>query len=324
MGSDIDHLHHVGHVVEDMQQGLDLFAQLGFTTTPPSYPALPPEGGGEPRAFGVGNSHATFEGSFVEVMAKVHEDRPVPAGAHLAPLEVPEALLPIVSEMIGKSVGLADWCLSRFEGLHILLFDAPDAERVAARFTDAGLDHGGVTTVQRKVDGPDGPELATVRFIEIAPHDGGPSRVPEGRLGVAEPPVLERLTAGDDLAHPNGAYDLIESVLCTADDEHGDVVARYATYLDRAPRTEGPATVFDLDGARCTIVPASRLGDLLPGETPRALPGFVAYAVAVRDATATRSVLEANGLPVAVTAAGDPFVPSAAALGANVIFRQLG
>ena len=58
----------------------------------------------------------------------------------------------------------------------------------------------------------------------------------------------------------------------------------------------------------------------LRSSTWRALP--VAFAVAVRELTATRKLLEGNGVPLAVTPAGDLFVPATAAAGAAVIFRQ--
>jgi hypothetical protein len=320
----IDGLHHVGHVVADMQAGLDLFARLGFLTTPPSYPALPRTDGGEPRPFGVGNSHAPFATNFVELLSRVHDDRPVPAGAHLAPLEVPPTALPLVTEMITKSVDMVEWCLTRFEGVHILAFETSDIVALAARLTETCVDHGGVVTVQHTVDGPTGPTTAFVRFLEVAPHEGGPSRVPEGRLAVAEPLGLERPAPETYISHPNGATALEEAILCVADDDLLGVLSRYALLLGRDPRSDGDddAMVFDLDGARLSIVTPAQLDALLPGERPRALPGFVAYAVAVYATDDTREFLEASGLPVRIARGGDLFVPSKAALGANVIFRE--
>jgi hypothetical protein len=321
--ADIDRLHHVGHIVHDMQAGLDLFTQLGFLTTPLSFPALPGPEGGSPKPFGVGNCHASFAHNFIELACRVSDDKPVPAGAHLAPLEVPAEFLPRLSEMVARSVDMIDWCLSRFEGLHFLVFDAPDADAVAERLTSQDIEHSGVTTTQRKIDSDDGPKVAVIRFLEIQPHEGGPSRVPEGRLAVAEPPTLETLTAQDYMDHPNGAFDLIESVLCVANNDLADLEHRYEKYLARAPQPDGETTIFQLEGAQVRLVRDSDLETLLPGERARAVPGFVAYAVAVHDAVATRQLLEANGLPVSTTGAGDLFVPSDAAMGANVIFRQV-
>jgi catechol 2,3-dioxygenase-like lactoylglutathione lyase family enzyme len=58
MDHDISGLHHVGHLVHDMEAALDRYRRLGFTLPGPAYPVL-----GEP--FGTGNTHAYFPGDFV-------------------------------------------------------------------------------------------------------------------------------------------------------------------------------------------------------------------------------------------------------------------
>ncbi|WNG34401.1 hypothetical protein F0U61_12730 [Archangium violaceum] len=156
-----------------------------------------------------------------------------------------------------------------------------------------------------------------IRLLEM---DG--EAAPEGRLAMAENPPLEVLRAQRHLEHPNGALELVEAVLCVADTEVEDFERRYARYLARPARSDGPARVFELDEARVTIIPNSGLATALPGEQAPALPAFVAYAVAVRDLEATRALLHENGFPVMSTAGGDIFVPATAALGAAVIFRE--
>ncbi|WCQ93593.1 hypothetical protein NQZ70_06345 [Sorangium sp. Soce836] len=42
----------------------------------------------------------------------------------------------------------------------------------------------------------------------------------------------------------------------------------------------------------------------------------------MRDASAARMLLEANGFPLRASASGDLFVPAAAARGAAILFRQ--
>ncbi|MGW4799891.1 VOC family protein, partial [Nonomuraea sp. NPDC004297] len=76
--------------------------------------------------------------------------------------------------------------------------------------------------------------------------------------------------------------------------------------------------------ADVTVVAASRLAGLLPGERPAALPAFVAYAVSVRDLAATERLLSGNGVPVTRTGPGELFVPASAALGTAIVFRQDG
>ncbi|WP_206641731.1 hypothetical protein [Nonomuraea polychroma] len=71
-------------------------------------------------------------------------------------------------------------------------------------------------------------------------------------------------------------------------------------------------------------VGASGLVGLLPGEGMAALPGFAAYAVAVRDVAATERFLREAGVPVRESSAGEVFVPAPEALGVAIIFRQAG
>ncbi|PGD42157.1 hypothetical protein COM36_33200, partial [Bacillus toyonensis] len=122
--------------------------------------------------------------------------------------------------------------------------------------------------------------------------------------------------------HPNGATDLVESILCVDDSELDEFTRRYGRYLDCEVRTNGVTHIFNLEGARITIVPKSRLSELLPGEIAPPVPGFAGYAVAVSDISHTRSYLEENGLPIAETNSGDIFVPADSALGTAIVFRK--
>lgn len=40
IGTEIDKIHHVGHVVQDMEAALELYRKLGFVCTPPRYPMM--------------------------------------------------------------------------------------------------------------------------------------------------------------------------------------------------------------------------------------------------------------------------------------------
>jgi hypothetical protein len=159
----------------------------------------------------------------------------------------------------------------------------------------------------------------SIGFAEI---DNEPGLSPEGRLALAEdgPVNTTPLTARD---HPNGAIELVESLLCVPDDDLYHYERRYSRYLQRPARTDGSLRIFDLDTSSVVIVPDSTLGSVLPGEVPSDLPAFVAYALAVRDLSATRDVLERSKFPVRTSPLGGIFVPASAALGAAIIFHGL-
>ena len=127
-------------------------------------------------------------------------------------------------------------------------------------------------------------------------------------------------TAGGE--HPNGAVELVESVLCVPDADRDDYECRYARYLQRRALSDGQLRVFDLGRSSVVIVAYSALGAVLPGEVPAALPAFVGYGIAVQNLAATRELLEQADFPVPGSPLGGWYVPAEAALGAAVIFRS--
>ncbi|MGP3915685.1 VOC family protein [Nonomuraea sp. 10N515B] len=312
MGHDIRGLHHVGHVVHDMGQALERYRRMGFALPGPAYPVV----GEPPEPVGVGNTHAYLTGGFLELVTVAGAGR-VPGDARLIPLRAPAERLPALKEAVRGTAANLEACLRRFEGVHILMFDALGIDGAAARLTAGGVGHGGVQAAQRPVETADGVRMEPVRWLEI---DGSePGLVPEGRVGLAE-----NASAHEAADHPNGAVELVECVLCVADDELDEAERRYERYVGRTASRDGLVRTFALggDGAHITLVGASRLDALLPGEGAVALPGFAAYAVAVRDVAATGRFLGEAGMTVGETAAGEIFVPAREALGTAIVFRQ--
>jgi catechol 2,3-dioxygenase-like lactoylglutathione lyase family enzyme len=308
--SEIGSIHHVGHVVHDIARARAWYQKLGFLCPAPAYPTLS-RGAGEPaRPFGAANMHVSFARNFIEIMAIVSEESHLPGDARPISLQVPSAALARVVTSIEQTIAKVSASLARFEGLHILVWQTDDADASARRLTQAGVGHSGVNRVQQPH------QLVPMGIVEIDGED-----VPEGRLAVAESPVVEEATRSS-FQHPNGALALVESILCTPDAELAAYVERYQRYLGLPARQDGEARVFDLREASVRLVPASALSASLPGESAPVLPAFVACTVAVRDLDATRAFLENNGLPVHHAPAGDIFVPANTSLGAAIIFRQ--
>ncbi len=311
MENEIGYIHHVGHVVHDIEQARELYRRLGFLCSTLAYPTLSRSTGGPAKPFGAANMHVTFARNFVEIMAVVTQESHLPADATPIPLQVPPAALPQVVENIERTIGKLSVSLARFEGLHILVFQTSAAEATAQRYIQAGVGHSGVNRVQQPG------QRVPMGVIEIDREV-----VPEGRLAVAESPFFDA-AAQPAPEHPNGAVGLVEAILCTPDTEMKAYVERYQRYLGHPGRIDGAACVFDLQASAVRLIPASVLGALLPGEIPPDLPAFVAYAVTVHDLRATHTLLENNRLPVHEMPAGGVFVPARAALGAAVIFRQI-
>jgi hypothetical protein len=296
------HLHHVGHVVRDIGAAITLYRRMGFVLPAAAFPAL----GEPPRAVGAGNTHVTFVRNFVELVAIADEP---PEGSTLVPLDAPPAALERLTAGIVATTARLSAALARFEGLHILVIQTPDVDAAATRLTDEGVRHDGVQRLRRPAAHGGAP--VPIGFLELDPD------APEGRLALAE-----ELADGEPPAHPNGAVDLVESVLCVPDAELADHVRRYERYLARPADGEGPVRTFELGGDRLTLVTASGLDGVLPGERPPTLPAFAGYVVTVRRLDAVRCLLVDAGFPLRETPTGEAFVSAAAALGAAVVFRQ--
>jgi organic hydroperoxide reductase OsmC/OhrA/catechol 2,3-dioxygenase-like lactoylglutathione lyase family enzyme len=318
----VRHLHHIGHVVRDIYAAITLYRRMGFVVPLPSFPTLAPRSGERPRAFGVGNTHVTFRDNFVELVS-VADDRhggPVGAEATLVPLQAPPEILDRLREKIVQTADRLSTALARFEGLHILVLGTTDVEATLARLTAAGVIAGGVNRVTRPVGTGSDAKQVSIGFVEI---DSQPGLSPEGRLALAEdgPADSSAPTAGEE--HPNGAVELVESVLCVPDTDLDDYECRYARYLQRPALSDGQLRIFDLGRSTVVIVAYSALGAVLPGEVPAALPAFVGYGIAVQNLAATRELLERADFPVRESPLGGWYVPAEAALGAAVIFTPL-
>jgi catechol 2,3-dioxygenase-like lactoylglutathione lyase family enzyme len=303
MPHDIDGLHHVGLLVEDLDEGTELYRRLGFQMTPPSHHSVAPKEGEPPRRLGTANTIATFPRNYVEVLAQVDKSMQNP---------------------------ILDPWYARFAGLHILAFNSPDADAVAARLDGEGINHGGVSTLQREVDTADGPRMMRVRNVFFGGEDSSrpvvawsASQLPEGGVQTVQNLTVEYLLQERYMEHPNGAIGVVDYILCVADDELPDFERRYGKYLARTAQDDGPARVFDVDGFRVTLVRNADLDAILPGERAPDLPAFVAYGVAVRDLGAARTLLKGNGFQL-VEAGSRVFVPAAEALGGAVMFSQAG
>ncbi|TDC07236.1 VOC family protein [Nonomuraea longispora] len=320
MGDDINGLHHVGHLVHDMGLAMERYRQLGFTVPAPAYPVLPSVAGGPAEPFGVANTHVYFPGNFVELVAVMDDPGRMPAEARPIPLQVPDDKLPGLRAAIRATAANITSFLQRFQGVHIMIADTPDIDGVAARLKADGVGHGGVHDIQRPVETSAGVRMEPARYLEISDPDLSSGRVPEGRIGFAENAPIAASQDERHPDHPNGATGLVECVLCVDDAALPEWERRYDTYF--GPAQGGDLTRFDR--ANVSVVAASALDDLLPGERPAALPAFVAYAVSVRDLAAAERLLLDNDVPITRTGPQEMFVPGDAALGVAIIFRQDG
>ena len=316
----VSHLHHVGHVVRDIDAAIGLNRRMGFVVPPPSFPALASRPGESLRAFGAGNTHVTFRHSFVELVTVVddHEGDVVGADATLVPLQAPAETLDRLIAGIKTDHDSHVRCVGAIRG------SAHPAFRARRTLTPRGAPRSRGSRARPYQPHP----AAGIR----SGHQAGLDRLrrdrqrthlsPEGRLALVEDWPEDSPLLMKDQRHPNGAVEIIESVLCVPDADLDDYERRYARYLQRPARRSGPLRAFELDDSSVVIVPQSGLDAHLPGEVPSDLPAFVGYGVAVANLSVTRDLLERAELPVRPVPSGGCFVLATAALGAAVIFRS--
>lgn len=312
-------LHHAGLVVRDLDLAMATFRRLGFTVPEGAFPGLPTGPDGAHQAVGAGNTHLRFDDNFVELAAVVGPGGQIGANATMVPMDVPVDRLPVLREVIDRTAARIATALERFEGLHILAFEAPDLDAAADRLATVGVQHPGVSRLRQPVDTPEGTETVPVAYLEI---DEEPGLAPEGRIVLAEPMGVDALRWQGNPGHPNGARRLISAVLCVPDAEVETFVRRYEAYTGRSAQREGHRHVLDLEKARLIIVGADDLAEVLPRAHAVALPAFVAYTLLVDDLAATASLLEQEGVPVHRTADGEVAVTPDQAYGVLSIFRE--
>jgi hypothetical protein len=162
--------------------------------------------------------------------------------------------------------------------------------------------------------------MVPARYLEVNSDDPGapPGRLPEGRLGIAENTAVDEQHQPE---HANSAIDLTGCTLCVSDGALPEVVRRYEAYLGRTADRDGPTATFSLDDATVTLIAASALPDLLPGEHPPALPAFIGYTIAVHDIAQTEQHLRAATVPHTKPRPGEIFVPASEAFGTAITFR---
>jgi catechol 2,3-dioxygenase-like lactoylglutathione lyase family enzyme len=313
-------LHHVGHLVRDIEEAAALYRRLGFVVPVPEFPVLPAISGQRAPVLSAGNAHIQFGANFVELATVVPglANRP-PAGAEMVMLRVPDVAVPRIRQQLESAATRLANALKRFEGVHILVLEAADVDAATQMLSASGVVCGSVSRIRRPVRRAGGTEEPSIGFAEIETDQ----RSPEGRLAIAEP-----LPDVEVAPHPNGAVELVEVLLCVPSDQLPKHIERYQRYLQQPGRADDHSHLFQLPRHQVRMIGDRDVPALLPGEQPKrahrgeyieAAPAFLGSSVAVRDLTATRQLLEPH-FPIQQSAWGAAFVPSSAALGATIGF----
>jgi catechol 2,3-dioxygenase-like lactoylglutathione lyase family enzyme len=167
-GSIVGGLHHVGHLVGDIEEAAAHYRRLGFVVPAPAFPLLPASSGQPAPVLSVGNAHIQFAANFVELATVVPDiaDKP-PAGAEMVLLRVPDAAVPRIRQELGSAATRLANALSRFEGVHILVFEAADVDAATQMLSASGVVCGAVNRIRRPVGRARGTEEVSIGYAEI-------------------------------------------------------------------------------------------------------------------------------------------------------------
>jgi catechol 2,3-dioxygenase-like lactoylglutathione lyase family enzyme len=287
---DIDRIDHSVLYTTDMDATASTYEALGFTLSPLSMHMGSDRPGGERKPMGAGNRCALFGRTYLELLGLFGDGSVDPW--NIRPL------------------------IAQYEGLHGCSFGCGDAETVEKRLREAGLSSSGVLPLQRDVETPDG--VATARFQAIHLDR---ALTPEGLIHIAHHLTPELIHQPRYLEHANGATHLHSVLLVVDDAELEATVARYARTLNTEPVAEGPLHALPLPVGRMEMVAASVFGEVLPGEHVPALPYMAGQAIAVKDVSAARALVEGNGFTVRELPVGF-FVGADQARGAAIVFLE--
>ena len=76
MDNEIGYLHHVGHVVRDIEKARELYRKLGFLCPAPAYPTMSRNAGEPAKPFGAANMHMTQSKVLEQISALMPKSDP--------------------------------------------------------------------------------------------------------------------------------------------------------------------------------------------------------------------------------------------------------
>jgi hypothetical protein len=250
MSGNINTFHHLGIVARDLAATVTQCERLGFMFTPLSFPEFPLSPGGPPEQVGVANRRAIFRNGYLEMLGVSDADRWASISkSQRGPFDI-------------------DRPLERYEGLYVMHFGTENLDGVRENLVAQGLNPSASQPFQRTVETPEGSAMMRARRLSFAPEAS-----PEALFQIVQHETPQQRY----MAHPNGARELTEAILCVEDPK--EVAGGYARYAGHPVTRRGDLLVLDLGEARLVVLDRETLEAVLPGEEPPTLPYLAGLAV---------------------------------------------
>ena len=254
-------LDHVAHFVRDGAAAARGLAQAGFAPTPVSVQSNPGANGVQIPT-GTSNVTAMMSRGYIEVLFKSSES-------------------PLTREF--------DDGLARYAGLHLIAFAVANAREASQRLGTAGFRTAPLVALRRPVGTETGETEASFTVARVVPGE-----MREGRIQFLTHHTEDAVWQKRWLAHPNGAFALIDAVVAVADVY--EATTRFARFLGREPARTPFGQGFVLERGSVQIVNQPAFAQILPGVSVPVLPFIGMYGVGVESLAATESLLRMNGL----------------------------
>tara|TARA_Y100000588_G_scaffold174571_1_gene188620 strand:+ start:810 stop:1715 length:906 start_codon:yes stop_codon:yes gene_type:complete len=277
-------LDHHGHFVPDMDAASEALEQLGFQLTPYTAHTMRTSPNEEPKPSGTGNRCIMLRESYIEVLCAVGE----------APM----------ARQLREAV-------NRYTGIHLMAFTAIDAESHHTRLNAAGFDMQPLVHLTRQVEG------GTLRFSVVRMIHG---QMAEGRIQFLTHNTPDLLWRKELMDHPNKVVSMTDVAMASADPQ--EAAQRFERYLGLAPVPSGSGWHFSLGRGSLTILSADAFQAVLPGVDIPDMPFIGAYSLRSENLSATKAVLNGNGIQTQEIASDTLRVDPLPALGSTMIFTQ--
>ena len=259
---------HLVLCVRDLDAARQVYARLGFTTTPPAV-----------HPFGTGNSLIQLQGNFLELLS----------------LAEPGKIPPMAPGHFSFGAFNRDF-LARRQGMSMLVFQSDDARRDQQEFAAKDLETYAPFDFSRRATLPDG-SAVTVAFSLAFVTD---PRMPEAAFFVCQQHAPEYFWRPDYQRHPNGAVAVREVVMVADDPASFAGLFQKLQGPESVAAAEGAVHVATTLG-RVTLLDRRRFAARFPDmPVPRApdTPHFAGYQVAVADLARTEALLRQAAMPV--------------------------
>jgi len=275
---------HIGIVGRDIHKMVATFRALGFLVTEP-VPLTQPDPDGNPVSLGQHSAHVIFADTYLELTAV---DNP------------------------GQGNHLDTW-LARHEGLHILALRAENAQESWDGFAKFGVVMPPIRHASREVNAGGVRGVADFEWFQVPE-----SIAREGFVCVVEHQTPELVFIPAMTSHANGATGLRGVGALVTD--LNDAVARYERLPGAVVRSFPMGRFIVLKSQRFVAMTPTGFAALTPGAKAPPPPCFAAFAIKVKDITATRKFLADNSIPFQIGGEKSVWLHPAQACGAMLLF----